>query len=372
MATTNTYDTSASDGYLQNTDANYTTGHDAAVADGVYKTSNFILIGQNRSEDNRDIMRSFLYFDTSGIPDDATILSAKIRLKTYSDKSDTDFNIVIRRNEAGTYPSDPLVTSDFDYTFYVSDGGSINSADLAAVDSLNYIHLNDTGLTWINKTGVTKLALISSRDINVNDPSGKEYIGFYAQEATGASIPQLSVTYAVEEYPTVTTQAATVIKDIMCVGNGTLTDGLLATEYGFEYGLTETPTWKIIRNSTISESSFALNISGLTPSTTYYYRAYATNSYGTAYGGWVSFTTSASPSYGIHEESNTATICFYISEDDGMTWGQKHGPYTTDQADIEITKLLVRGSGKKKIKFTSDVLTGISASIMCKLDLKAR
>ena len=55
-----------------------------------------------------------------------------------------------------------------------------------------------------------------------------------------------------------------------------------------------------------------------------------------------------------------------------MRWGQKHGPYTTDQADIEITKLLVRGSGKKKIKFESDVLTGISASVLVQLDLRAR
>jgi len=74
----------------------------------------------------------------------------------------------------------------------------------------------------------------------------------------------------------------------------------------------------------------------------------------------------------MDEEDNTATISFYISEDDGKTWGQKHGPYTEDQADIEITKLLVRGSGKKKIKFESDVLTGISASVMVKLDLRAR
>jgi len=110
----------------------------------------------------------------------------------------------------------------------------------------------------------------------------------------------------------------------------------------------------------------------LLPLTTYYARAYVTNEYGTGYSDWTSFTTTDVPSYGLHEEDNTATICFYISEDDGKTWGQKHGPYTTDQADIEITKLLVRGSGKKKIKFESDVLTGISASVMCKLDLKAR
>lgn len=75
--------------------------------------------------------------------------------------------------------------------------------------------------------------------------------------------------------------------------------------------------------------------------------------------------------YGIYEEDNTATICFYVRKVGGK-WSIKHGPYTTDQADIEITKILVEGKGKYQIKFESDVLTGISAGVMCKVDIKAR
>lgn len=173
----------------------------------------------------------------------------------------------------------------------------------------------------------------------------------------------------------VTTNAATNVKDTHCLGNGDITDdgGAYITERGFEYGTSEEAQFCVRQTGTnLGTGTYSSTIGSLQPETTYYYRAYCTNSEGDAYGDWVSFTTNASPSYGVYEESNSPTISFYLSEDDGKTWGQKHGPYTTDQADIEVTKLLVRGSGKKKIKFTSDVLTGISASVMVKLDCKAR
>ncbi|MDB5143743.1 MAG: hypothetical protein JWQ66_2456 [Mucilaginibacter sp.] len=53
--------------------------------------------------------------------------------------------------------------------------------------------------------------------------------------------------------------------------------------------LANTKTSETIGNS----YSFVSNLSGLTPSTTYYVRAYATNAFGTAYGSVVKFTTSA-------------------------------------------------------------------------------
>ncbi len=43
----------------------------------------------------------------------------------------------------------------------------------------------------------------------------------------------------------------------------------------------------------IGSGTFASNITGLTPDTKYYIRAYATNSAGTAYGNEVSVTTTA-------------------------------------------------------------------------------
>lgn len=57
--------------------------------------------------------------------------------------------------------------------------------------------------------------------------------------------------------------------------------------------------------------SFTSSITGLTPSTPYYVRAYATNSAGTAYGDQKSFTTSGSQTFTIGQEYGGGVI-FYI------------------------------------------------------------
>lgn len=174
--------------------------------------------------------------------------------------------------------------------------------------------------------------------------------------------------------PTVTTQAATGIKNVYCTGNGNITDEGYAniTERGFEYGLAEEAQFYVKQTGAdLGGGAFAMTITGLQPSTPYYYRAYATNSEGDGYGDWVLFTTGASLSYGMYEEDNSATLCFYVRKVGGK-WSIKHGPYTEDQSDIEITKILTEGKGKYQIKFESDVLTGISAGVMCKVDIKAR
>ena len=123
----------------------------------------------------------------------------------------------------------------------------------------------------------------------------------------------------------------------------------------------------------IETGEFRMTLSGLKPSTVYHIIAFAGNVLGIDYGEWILCSTLGitTPDYGIHEEEpTTPTICFYVSEDGGHTWSLKFGPYTTDQADIAITKILVRGVGKKQIKFTTDALTGLSASVMCKVDVK--
>ena len=71
-------------------------------------------------------------------------------------------------------------------------------------------------------------------------------------------------------------------------------------------GITATGlVWSTLANPTIDLTTktfdgigsheFTINITGLTPETTYYVRAYATNSYGTAYGNEVIFTTLPTP-----------------------------------------------------------------------------
>lgn len=76
--------------------------------------------------------------------------------------------------------------------------------------------------------------------------------------------------------------------------------------------------------------------------------------------------------YGIFEEDTSPTIHFYISEDPVGLWKGKHGGYTEDQSNIDITSYLTAGIGEKMLRFTSDVRCRISARILLKLDIKAR
>ena len=118
--------------------------------------------------------------------------------------------------------------------------------------------------------------------------------------------------------PTVTTNNVTNIatNSATCGGNVT-SDGCAAvTARGVCWSTSPSPT---ISGSHTSDGtgtgSFTSGITGLTPNTTYYVRAYATNSAGTAYGAQKSFTT------GTINDSFTVTAC------DGYTWNGQ--TYTT-------------------------------------------
>lgn len=117
------------------------------------------------------------------------------------------------------------------------------------------------------------------------------------------------------QIPTVTTSAVSgVAKTTAGVGGNVTSDGGNAvTARGVVWSTTENPT--ISGNKSIDGSgtgSFISNISGLTANTTYYLRAYATNSVGTAYGNQISFTTIASGSTRVFDvtlvEVHTDTI----------------------------------------------------------------
>ena len=102
------------------------------------------------------------------------------------------------------------------------------------------------------------------------------------------------VTFTTLTTPTVTTAAVTNIGEHTATGGGNVTDdgGSPITVRGICWSTSHNPTTSNSHATSGSGTgSFTVNMTGLTALTTYYVRAYATNSVGTEYGNEVSFTT---------------------------------------------------------------------------------
>ena len=107
-------------------------------------------------------------------------------------------------------------------------------------------------------------------------------------------IDNISITSGGSTIPTVTTNSITNIAANSATGGGNVTSdgGATVTERGICYATTANPTTansKIVVGS--GTGTYTATMSGLTPSTTYYVRAFATNANGTGYGAQESFTT---------------------------------------------------------------------------------
>jgi uncharacterized protein (TIGR02145 family) len=125
------------------------------------------------------------------------------------------------------------------------------------------------------------------------------YVRAYATNSVGTAYgTQVSFTTSsvAPVVPTLTTTAVTTITQTTATSGGNITSdgGASVTARGVCWSTSVNPTIALSTKTTdgTGTGSFTSSITGLTASTTYYVRAYATNSAGTAYGNQVSFTTS--------------------------------------------------------------------------------
>lgn len=192
-ATATNITTSTSDGHIYAMSSTYTTAHNSLSGTVVDSGATFS-IGQRGTATfptNYYIYRGFVFFDTSAIPSDVTIDSAWLNLTGSNDFSTVDFNLVIQNGQPNR-PNDPLQTSDYGYTLYSGDGGSVSSAYYPNFN----IEMNADGRSWINKGGSTKLALISSEDIISSQPGlGAEYVDVHSRDGSAVLCPWLNITY---------------------------------------------------------------------------------------------------------------------------------------------------------------------------------
>ena len=131
-------------------------------------------------------------------------------------------------------------------------------------------------------------------------PNTSYYVRAYATNRVGTSYGNV-VTFRTDESvnePAVTTDVVTNITQTDASGGGNVTSdgGSAIIARGVCWSTSPSPT---VANNTTSDGTgtgpFTSSLTGLSPSTTYYVRAYATNSVGTAYGDQVSFSTTAPP-----------------------------------------------------------------------------
>ncbi len=286
------------DGYLTKTYTPpfYQTARDAAVASGISTSINALYAGWYAGK----LYRGYLYFDTSSVPAAATITAASVSvyLPPDVDIPGNGHELVLYSGQP-TYPSASLAVEDFGRTLYAS-GGASNIKIWLGQSGLQTFVFNATGLaSWITKGGTTKLCIRSEFDVSPTIPGAAMLAPFYTSEKGGGYRPYLTVTYGIK--PTVTTGEATSIGSSYATANGTITDNGSdpITDYGAIWNNDGTDPVDMehadnhAHGSDLAGGVFSASITGLTASTTYLHRDYATNAAGTAYGAAVDFTTSA-------------------------------------------------------------------------------
>jgi hypothetical protein len=142
----------------------------------------------------------------------------------------------------------------------------------------------------------------------------------------GSSWNALAVTPSLTPFPVLTTSSLSNISSTSAVSGGNITarGNTPVTARGVCWSTSPNPTVALPTKTSDGTGGgvFVSNITGLTVSTTYYVRAYATNSFGTSYGNELSFTAF----YSIGESALGGKIAYILQPGDpGYIAGQFHG-----------------------------------------------
>jgi len=308
------------DGWQDHGNTSYTTARTAVNALRSIDTPIDTSIGLNYvvATGLYQVKRTYLYFDTKSIPDNANILWASLYLYGRSDYSVNDFNITIQNGQP-FYPQSPMGLTDYNLLHFAGDGGSINTTAYVT-GAYNNISLSATGLGWIQKETNTKFVLRSSRDIAGTDvPATHNFIWFYTSEAPADKRPYLRVVYNASGLPTVRT-----LSPIYVTADGARIRGFLEDDGGsltwcyFFWKQAGVGWGNYTSAGNLSTgATFYHDITGLKYNTSYEYFAGGTNPIGFESGGWRGFTTGI----GIGTPTNARVIPLACSTNLSWTKG---------------------------------------------------
>jgi hypothetical protein len=156
-------------------------------------TTSALRVGDNNQDRQ---YKSVVSFDTSSLPDGATILSATLRLRRGTLSGTNPFTTHgtcrVDVQSGGLSGSTTLQTGDFQASATVVQAASLSNA--TSNGSWSEGSLSAAGLAALDKTGTTQFRVYFALDDN--DDNGNDYLGYYSGEnTTAANRPQLVVTY---------------------------------------------------------------------------------------------------------------------------------------------------------------------------------
>ena len=214
----------------------------------------------------------------------------------------------------------PAVLSRPSVTSSAADGSTAN-ASIAIADNFG-VAISDIGFCWSSTNMAPTLADSHTSGTLVQSGSftstltglstGTRYnVRAYATNTNGTFYSTATTYTAVAAVvaPTLSTTAVSSIAATSATAGGSIsaTGGAAITANGVCWSTSTGPTVDLSTKTTdsaVQSGAFSSSLTGLTASTTYYVRAYATNSVGTGYGSEVSFTTAAA-SAGLATLANT-------------------------------------------------------------------
>lgn len=182
-------------------------------------------------------------------------------------------------------------------------GTNLSNANVTVAALAGFTYSTTAGGTYTTTLSLPQPGGSFSQQIFVRfTPTAvQSYSGNIVVGGGGASSINVAASGAgVNTAPSVTTGGASsiTVSSAVCAGTITATGCTSITAYGIEYSTINgfpNGTGTQVASTNLSGGNFSSSLTGLLPNTTYYYKAYATNSGGTTYGAQQSFTTLAPP-----------------------------------------------------------------------------
>ena len=210
--------------------------------------------------------------------------------------------------------------------------------------------------------GIKVLGMLSGRLIEAEitglTRATTYYVRAYVVNSVGESSGNLNCFTTLVELPVVETGVVIDITDNSAVCGGNVIDdgGAEITASGLVWSKSPNPTIESgIKNNVGNIGSFSEIMTGLFPGTTYYVRAYATNSMGTSYGDELSFITTGDPL-----DFMDAANCFIISHTGAYAFKAVKGNSSESVGTVKSVSVLWESFGTSTAPKVGDLIKTVS------------